>query len=102
MPTVRRARDGDAILYDPGFVYLIRFFPGVYKIGRSTNPSSRMAKLQSKRKTLTLELIHVIRSDNYQICETTIQRIFKDSLINGEYYFLTDGDVARFKAIGGA
>lgn len=83
--------------YEPGYVYIFRVFPGVYKIGCSIDPEHRRKTL--KRKFPEIEIVHLIKSDDYQNAETHAHRLAQTRHIAAEYYALTALDLEAFRAI---
>lgn len=83
----------------PGFVYLIRSASGYYKIGRTKNPDDRIATF-SVKLPFEVEYEHLIETtDMYQL-EKDLHARFADRRVNGEWFDLTDDDVAYVKSLG--
>ncbi len=77
-----------------GVVYLIRC-GAFYKIGKTKNPGSRYGqlKIQLPQKP---EVIHEISTNNIDVVEKHWHRHFHGSRENGEWFSLTEEDVAEF------
>lgn len=65
---------------------------GLYKIGRSINPSIREKTLQSEKPTI--ELIWIIDKD----VEFNLHKIFAAQRVRGEWFSLTDEDIEAIKS----
>jgi len=82
-----------------GYVYLIKpVGHNVYKIGCTTDLEKRKLQQEKKLKT-SLEYVHYIKSNHYQWAEQTAQIMFAHSHLSGEWFILTDEDIAKFKSI---
>lgn len=81
-----------------GYVYLIQADNGVYKIGRSQNPKSRIKRLGI---TLPYEIgvIHLIKSNQYIKAEKQLHDRFASKRLKGEWFDLSDDDVTEIKGI---
>lgn len=91
----RRAR----LRPQPGYVYLLHA-PEVqcYKIGRSKEIKSRVALLNIQLP-FDVQLVHKIECADYISAEKALHLRFADKHLRGEWFALTDEDVAEIKAI---
>lgn len=81
-----------------GYVYLVRNSFGHYKIGMSTNPKKRIKNLGVD---LPFEIVteHLIKCTNYREAEYQLHKKYAAKRVNGEWYALSEQDVADIKAI---
>jgi hypothetical protein len=77
-----------------GVVYLLRCGKN-HKIGKSTNPESRYGQLKIQLLEKP-ELVHEIQTNNVDYVERHWHRRFQTLRANGEWFLLSDGDVAEF------
>lgn len=97
-----RAPVSDQDLYVPtdGFVYLMKASNGLYRIGKSKDPSMRLSDHQSKNRDVKLEIVHLISCDNYHAAELMLHSRFENQRIGRKEWFrLTDENVECIKAI---
>lgn len=79
-----------------GYVYILRSDSGYWKIGRAKNPANRL-------KTFTVKLPFVVNyemvipSTDYAALEQELHARFDYCRVNGEWFELTDGDIADLK-----
>lgn len=81
-----------------GFVYLVRGPEGKYKIGRAVNVEDRI-KAFGIKLPFDIHLEHVISSDDYRMAEEVLHERFAHRRTDGEWFNLTDEDIAEIKAI---
>jgi hypothetical protein len=79
-----------------GFVYLMRLGEH-HKIGASLDPAQRLKHLSVGGKVPTL--IHVIRSEDHYTVENALHRQFKASRVKGEWFALSEADVALIMTV---
>ena len=84
---------------DTGFVYLIHSTSGLYKIGKSKTPRSRLSSLQTST-TDKLEIIHLIETDCMSNLEDNIHRHVSHKQVHGEWFNLDMDDVNWIKSLG--
>ena len=75
-----------------GYVYLLRSSHG-YKIGKSSSPKSRIASLRTA-SPFPLHVEAVIYAQYMDALEKALHERFYDKKIRGEWYALTEADVA--------
>ena len=75
-----------------GYVYILQSEHG-YKIGKTKNYRGRLS-LFTVKLPFEFELLRLYSSDNYQELETQLHNMFRPKLINGEWYTLSDADMA--------
>lgn len=79
-----------------GYIYVIRM-SGMYKIGKTVNLSKRIAELKGFLP-LPIETIHTFSVANgLSQVESGLHRQFTHRRLNGEWFRLTDEDVATLK-----
>lgn len=83
---------------DSGYVYLIHASTGMYKIGKAKNPQARFSSLQTGNPG-QLDLICTISSDSTSILEHNIHQRFINKHVRGEWFNLSDEDVAYLKTM---
>jgi allophanate hydrolase subunit 1 len=81
-----------------GYVYLIQSESGWYKIGRTINPEDRM-KTFSVKLPFRVEYICLIQSEDMIALEAELHKRFEDQRFAGEWFDLTDNDVAYLKSM---
>jgi hypothetical protein len=91
--------DDPFIMKRKSYVYLIYAETGQYKIGRTTNPHSRLASLQSS-SPVKLKLLWYTESKNARQLEKDLHREFAPNHALGEWFNLSDQDVELIKEIG--
>lgn len=80
------------------YVYLIKADNGLCKIGKSSRVKSRFRALQSASPA-QLELVHKVKTDNAIVLEMRLHKRFASSRKHGEWFALTDQDVAYIKSL---
>jgi len=81
-----------------GYVYLLRSDHGLYKIGRSIEPASRIRRL-GVVLPFPVTTIHVLAADDCSTAERRLHMRFASQRLEGEWFRLTDDDVAWVKSI---
>lgn len=78
-----------------GSVYLFSIveMPGYYKIGISNDVYKRLQGYNSAFP-LTIKLENSLKCDNHKTLERLLHQHFKDKRVKGEWFFLSDADVA--------
>ncbi len=74
-------------------IYLIRAENGLVKVGRATAPKQRFSAIRVA-SPLPLELIHVAVVEDAQGVEAALHEEFADRRSHGEWYRLTEADIA--------
>lgn len=82
-----------------GFVYLINFGDGIYKIGRTKSLGNRIKDLTQFNNG---ELIHSIETNMHIRLEKFFHHKFSNKRIkdNGELFYLADEDVKYIRSVG--
>jgi hypothetical protein len=83
----------------PGYAYLMADSTGLYKIGHSKDPSSRVKSVTSRANPVTL--ICQIASDNAVYLEYELHERFHDERVSGEWFALTPDCVDYIKSLSG-
>jgi hypothetical protein len=86
------------VLSRKGYVYLVKAETGHYKIGHTTDPDNRM-KTFNVKLPFHVEYEHLIKCDDRLDAERRLHQKFADKRVNGEWFALTDKDVAQIKKI---
>ena len=81
-----------------GFVYLLGCDEGYYKIGRAKSVDQRIAKFEVI-PPFDFSLIHSFEADDYYAAEAELHQDFAEQRVNGEWFTLSDADVALIKSI---
>lgn len=88
----------EADLSRGGYVYIVKADTGHCKIGRSNNVPQRM-KLFSVKLPFEFELIHHFPCEDMHHAEDDLHAAFRDKRCNGEWFNLTDADIATLKRV---
>jgi len=89
----RRSQDTE------GYVYLLRSDIGLYKIGKSKDPASRIRTFGIKLP-FRVEYEHVIHTSAMTTLELELHHRYADKRMDGEWFALTPEDVDAIRAIG--
>jgi hypothetical protein len=81
----------------PGYVYLLGG-GGYYKIGKAKDPQRR-AETLAVQLPYSVELLHAIESGDYARAEEYLHERFAHKRLNGEWFDLSDDDVAEITAL---
>lgn len=81
-----------------GFVYLFKC-NGLYKIGRTKNPTKRMQQMASAAMPFEFERIHVIGCKNAIEAERELHKKFSSKRKIGEWFDLSEIDIEEIKSI---
>lgn len=81
-----------------GFVYLLKSPTNAYKIGRSKNPQDRI-KTFGVKLPFEVEYLAIIPAQDMCSLEAELHQRFADKRINGEWFALTDNDIAYIKSL---
>lgn len=88
-----------APVFEPsGYVYLLRAHDGLYKIGHTANPDNRLRTFEV-RLPFFVEYEHLIPCENRLKAEATLHSRYAAQRVHGEWFRLTDTQVAEIKAI---
>jgi hypothetical protein len=81
-----------------GYVYLLGG-GSYYKIGKAKDPERRTETL-AVQLPYPVELLHTIESDDYSRAEGYLHERYAHKRLNGEWFNLSDEDVAEIKTLG--
>lgn len=84
-----------------GYVYVLRSPTGAYKIGYTINPANRIRTF-SVKLPFEVEYEVLIKTDDMRDLEAFLHDRYAERTINGEWFALTDDDLAELRAMGGA
>jgi hypothetical protein len=77
-------------------VYLIKSLEdGYYKVGVSKNPNKRLSQLQTGNSS-ELKLINRYKSDEYNLIESTIHRLYSHLKKEGEWFDFSIEEEVKF------
>ena len=85
-----------AMKFETGWVYMHKAGP-YYKIGRTKNLNTRTKQIRLALP-YDVENVHVIQTSNPVATERYWHNRFADKRANGEWFLLTDAEVAEFKS----
>ena len=85
---------------ETGFVYLIKGGDGTYKIGIARDPKNRLQRLQTSA-SVKLELVATMPTQAMHRTESALHAQYADKRKHGEWFALTDADVAEIRAMFG-
>lgn len=80
-----------------GYLYLLES-NGLYKIGYSTEPETRLRRLQTG-SACPIKIVHTIRTGIYREIERQLHARFWRKRLHGEWFVLDDTDVAYIKEL---
>lgn len=98
LPTHRASKEGQAT---PGYVYVLRSPTGAFKIGLTKNPTDRLHTF-SVKLPFEVEFELLIKTDDMRSLETELHARYADKHINGEWFTLTESDIADLRQLDGA
>jgi hypothetical protein len=87
----------DVLKTSPGYVYILSTDHGWYKIGKSIDVSERVKQI-SPKLPFTVEVEHVIKTNNYTVTERALHAAFESKRTNGEWFRLSDIDLKWLKS----
>lgn len=96
LPDLINNRTGNTAKTDTkrnGHVYLLKSPTGTYKIGRTKDPSKRLHTF-SVKLPFEVEFVCVIAAEDMIALETELHRKFKHKRVGGEWFALSEDDVA--------
>jgi hypothetical protein len=70
---------------------------GLYKIGKASNLSTRLAGLQAGNPH-ELNVVAVITTEAYEVLERALHRLYIDQRVHGEWFRLSQSDIEEIKA----
>jgi hypothetical protein len=77
---------------DVGYIYILKAENGLYKIGKSKNPGSRINSIRTS-SPVKLEVYKVFLSSEYNRQEKHLHRMFANLRELGEWFRLTDEEL---------
>ncbi len=80
-----------------GFIYIFKCNK-FYKIGKSKNPTKRLRSIQASIP-YKLEIILKTKVNDCDKTEKIIHKLFKNKIITGEWFKLTQSDITKIKLI---
>src|SRR5262245_61983914 len=84
----------------PGGVYLIGVSrEGCHKIGQSHRPRARVSELRYTERDRRLKVLHVITTCDREWLEAYLHVAFRHGHVRGDWFYLTDEEVAWLKAL---
>ena len=81
-----------------GYIYLLQGTKGYYKIGYTRDPKDRLRTFANKLP-FDVEYLHLIETDNTMRAEKLMHTVFAHRHARGEWYRLTESDIAIITAI---
>jgi hypothetical protein len=86
---------------DQSGVYLIACtsMPGMYKIGWSKNVKQRMLNFIATNPAHKFNLLRLINYYRPSALERAIHVFYADKRVHGEWFYLTDGEVAEYMTL---
>lgn len=78
---------------DRGVIYLLQSNVGYYKIGKSMNLDRRVGQ-HLRNYPVSLDVIHVVPVLRMTRCELYLLSLFAEKKMQGEWFLLSDDDVA--------
>lgn len=82
----------------PGYIYIIKSEMGSCKIGRSKNVPDRL-KLFEVKLPFNFEIIHLFPCCDMVDAERQLHLIFGEKRVNGEWFELSNSDIAIIKTV---
>lgn len=81
-----------------GYVYLLKGDKGTHKIGRTSNPNSRV-KTFGVELPFDVDYVHLIQTDDMYRLESELQVMYNHKNIRAEWFALDEQDIAAICAI---
>lgn len=75
-----------------GYVYVVKAENGLYKIGKTQNPKSRISSLQTS-SPVKLDLFCLFYSSDMDTAEIMLHDMFEETREIGEWFRLTDSHI---------
>lgn len=103
---IRKEGKAKRLLINPrnrfGYVYLLAVpnSPGLYKIGRASNPENRLRTFNVKLP-FPVHFEHVIKSRDMYAYEAMLHKLFANQRANGEFFQLSPADVVFICSLTG-
>lgn len=83
-----------------GYVYILRAQNGLFKIGKTKDPKARFESIKTSSPE-RVEVYRVFLSSDYSETEARLHRLFSEFRELGEWFRLTDDELAAIDAIQG-
>jgi hypothetical protein len=81
---------------EPGYIYVLKSATGLYKIGRTANPTSRLYSLRCADPTI--EPVLFVLTRGAVTLEAALQARHESSRMRGEWFALKASDIEQIKA----
>lgn len=88
--------DGEPAL---GFIYVVEAENGLYKIGKSVNPSGRLCSLQVD-SPIDLQMYKTMSTDDMATAELSLHVMFESRRVRGEWFRLGEDDLSFIEELG--
>lgn len=85
---------------DVGYVYILAAENGMFKIGKSRKPKIRIGTIQTA-SPVRISVYRVFKSSEYSHMEQHLHELFADFRKLGEWFALTEEELATIDAIQG-
>lgn len=83
------------------WVYETRLMDGAYKIGYAQKPADRLRTFNVKLP-FEVEYEVLLKTDDMRGLESSLHEYYSEKHINGEWFALTDDDLAELRQLSGA
>jgi hypothetical protein len=87
------------IKHNPGYVYVLKAANGLYKIGKSKNPSQRISNIKTSSPE-RLEVYAVFSSSDMDMGEVCLHLMFEEKREMGEWFRLNQDDLDSIEERG--
>ena len=92
--------DQRGIKYNIGYVYIIKAENGLYKIGKSITPTSRISTLRTA-SPVDVQMYRIFKSSDYHYAEEVLHDQFSEKRERGEWFRLSEEDLKYLDAYVG-
>jgi len=91
-----RLREGTIKRNPEGYVYLLKTYDGLYKIGRTVDPDNRLRTF-SVKLPFPVEYEYLIRCKDRFETERALHQQFSHKRVNGEWFRLDQNDIEQIE-----